>query len=200
MEDIVSVFSGITDEELCLMNRRDAEEELVLRHTKLVRACARPYFLAGGDGEDLIQEGMLGLIKAVREYDAGRQASFKTYAELCIKHRLYSAIRSATGGKHSPLNESVSLETPSFSEHVPLSRFSDAQQHQNPEELIIGREAFEELSGRLKGQLSEFEAKVLGLYLEGLSYREIGAKINKSLKSVDNAVQRIRRKVELLRR
>ena len=107
-------LAACTDEQLCAMaaaGDREAEELLVTRYYGMVRACARPLFLAGGDGEDLIQEGMFGLIQAIREYDADKAASFRTYAEICIRNRLFSALRAASRGKHYPLNESISLDT-----------------------------------------------------------------------------------------
>lgn len=188
-----------TDRELCAMvaqGNREAEEELVTRYNRLVRACARPYFLAGGDSEDLIQEGMVGLLQAIREYDAEKDTAFRTYAEICIRSRLYSAIRAASRDKHAPLNHSISLETPFFDKNTDhLTYGASNLQQKNPEELIIGREEFAECLEKLKGRLSEFEAKILGLYLKGLSYLEIAAEVNRSPKSVDNAVQRIRRKL-----
>ena len=181
----------LTDEALCAMTAqgdRTAEEALVLRYHRVVRMCARPYFLAGGDSEDLIQEGNLGLLAAIREYDPERAASFRTYAEVCIKNRLVSAIKAASRDKHTPLNNSVSFETPLFPG-------APGQQAEDPEEIVLSRESFRERMGALKDQLSGFEASILRLYLNGLSYSEIAAEVNKSPKSVDNAVQRIRRKL-----
>lgn len=169
---------------------RTAEETLVMRYARLVRICARPYFLAGADSEDLTQEGMFGLLKAIRDYDEDKAASFKTYAELCIRHRLYSAIRAANRDKHHPLNDSISFETPLFDE-MP----DPGAKARDPELLIIGREERRELLGVLRGELSGFEAKVLKLYLRGSSYLEIAFQVGRSTKSVDNAVQRIRRKL-----
>ncbi|SMC51055.1 sigma-70 family RNA polymerase sigma factor [Papillibacter cinnamivorans] len=192
-------WTEYTDDQLCSMvsnGDRKAEEAIVTRYNRLVRACARPYFLAGGDSEDLIQEGMVGLLKAVREYDPAKQASFRTYAEICIRSRLYSAIKAAARDKHTPLNRSIPLETPFFDKNTDLMTYRASNLRQNnPEELIIGREEFAERLDGLKGQLSEFEAKILGYYLKGLSYLEIAAEVNRSPKSVDNAVQRIRRKL-----
>ena len=188
-------YEKMDDAVLCSLaasGDRAAEEALVLRFGRLVRACARPYFLAGGDSEDLIQEGMIGLLKAIREYDS-RRSSFKTYAELCIRSRLLSAIQMATRDKHLPLNTYIPFEHPLFSEHEqPLLA---AQDWQNPEALIIGKEDLRELLQTLYAQLSSFEAEVLDLYLNGLSYAEIAVRTGKQTKSVDNAVQRIRRKV-----
>ena len=185
------------DEELSALARggdRDAEEALVKRYTRLVRQLARPFYLAGGDSDDLIQEGMIGLMSAVREYDGTRSASFRTFAEICIRNRLYSAVRAAARDKHSPLNQSVPLEIPFFDSHN--SFFSaPAMAQVNPEDLVIGRERAQAALRGLRRQLSEFEAKILGYYLDGLTTREMAEAVSRSPKSVDNAVQRIRRKV-----
>jgi len=189
-----SSLSGQTDEELCAgAARKDprAETELVRRYGQLVRACARPLFLAGGDSEDLIQEGMLGLLTAIRGFDPGRDAAFRTYAEICIRSRLYTAIRAAQGGKHAPLNQSVSLGPPLF-DGTNAHLLSSAE---SPEDVIIGREELKERLDALKGQLSEFEAQILPPYLNGLSCGEIAARVGRPQKSVDNAIQRIRRKM-----
>ena len=185
------------DESLCTLaaaGSRDAEEILVCRYTRLVRTCARPFFLIGGDSEDLTQEGMVGLIKAVREYDAGKAASFRTFAEICIRNRLYSVLRAAARDKHLPLNQSVPLDTPFFDSNSYTSGTNDLAQG-NPETFLIDREHTAALLAGVRKQLSEFEAKILGYYLDGLSCREIAALVGKPPKSVDNAVQRIRRKV-----
>ena len=185
------------DEELCRLaakGDRLAEEILVTRYNRLVRSCARPFFLAGGDSEDLTQEGMVGLIKAVREYDASKEASFRTFAEICIRSRLYSVLRAAARDKHVPLNQSVPLDTPFFDSNSYTSGTSNLARR-DPEDDLIDREHTAALLSGVRKQLSEFEAKILGFYLDGLSCREIAKAVNKPPKSVDNAVQRIRRKV-----
>lgn len=182
-----------TDEELCLLAQggsAEAEELLVTRCTRLVRICARPLFLAGGDSEDLLQEGMFGVLTAVRTFDPGRQARFHTFAELCIRTKLVSAVRKAASGKHTPLNDSVSLEHPQFREDS-LS----AHEVPDPESALIHREEWSERLNSLKDRLTGFEATVLQLYLGGYSYSEIAQQTGKQQKAVDNAVQRIRRKV-----
>ena len=187
----------LSDEELCrLVSQEDrlAEELLVTRYSRLVRTCARPYFLIGGDSEDLTQEGMIGLMNAVREYDASKAASFRTFAETCIRNRLYSALRSAAGDKHLPLNQSVPLDTPFFDSNSYTSGTGNLAER-NPEDFLIDREHAQSLLTGVRKQLSEFEAKILGYYLDGLSCREIADTVGKPPKSVDNAVQRIRRKV-----
>ena len=191
------IQEDLSDETLCRLaaeGRREAEEILVTRYQRLVRTCARPFFLIGGDSEDLTQEGMVGLIKAVREYDAEKEASFRTFAEICIRSRLYSVLRAAGRGKHSPLNQSVPLDTPYLDSNSYTSGTSSLAQG-NPEDLILDQERAESLLSGVRKQLSEFETKILGYYLDGLSCREIAEAVGKSPKSVDNAVQRVRRKV-----
>ncbi len=182
---------SVTDEQLCALvaaGDRSAEEALVLRYARLVRASARPFFLAGGDSEDLIQEGMLGLLAAIREFRSGRGARFATYAQVCIRRRIISAVRTAAGGKHAPLNDYVSLE--------PSLLLADMESTPgNPEDVVIHQEALRALEQAITSQLTPLEAQVLARYLEGSSYAEIAESVGRSPKSVDNAVQRIRRKV-----
>ena len=199
MKSVYTTQNPTADEALCSLaasGDRIAEEALVMRYNRLVRVCARPYFLAGGDSEDLIQEGMVGLLNAIREYDPGKGSSFRSYAETCIRNRILSAIRAAARDKHTPLNHYVSYETPLLdgnTDSYPLS--ASRQPQQNPEDMLISREERRERLGTLKGQLSGFEAQILDLYLRGLSYVEIASEVDRSPKAVDNAVQRIRRKV-----
>ena len=188
----------LTDEELQAMaldRRPGAEEVLAERYVRLVRVCARPFFLSGGDSEDLIQEGMLGLLSAIREYDSGKGASFKTYAEVCIRNRIQSAIRSAARKKHAPLNDGIPLDEVLSDDSQSLG----TQLYQrSPEEQVLARETEKEIIHAYSRDLSRMEAHILSLYLEGLSYREIAALIGRDAKAVDNAVQRIRRKLAQL--
>ena len=173
---------------------RTAEEILASRYMQLVRACARPLFLAGGDSEDLSQEGMFGLLSAIREYDPEQGVSFRSFAEHCIRMRLYSAVKSASRMKHQPLNDSMPLEQLSDD---PSSQLSAAPEmfRRSPEDLVLARESKEELKDLFARCLSKMEKQVLDLFLDGLSYRDIAKILNKDEKSVDNAVQRIRRKL-----
>lgn len=183
-----SIINKLTDEELCAqvaVGNRFAEETLALRYMRFARACARPYFLAGGDSEDLLQEAMLGLLKAIREYSSERETAFRTFAEVCIKNRIRSAVTAATRDKHAPLNHSVSMEDQPLLDREHLS---------DPEELFISKEEEAERLEALKHRLSPLEQRILSLYLQGFSYREIGEQVGRADKSVDNAVQRIRRK------
>jgi RNA polymerase sporulation-specific sigma factor len=194
-----TIDNEYTDEQLCAqvaMGDRASEEALVLRYSRLVRICARPYFLVGGDGEDLIQEGMLGLLSAIREFSPDRNVAFRTYAELCIRRRMISAIRKAAGDKHTPLNTYVSLELTLFVGNQEYSSFGAAMGRQeNPEDMIISRERLRSLVKWINDQLTELERSILQYYLKGFSYAEIAKEVDRSTKSVDNAVQRIRRKI-----
>ena len=187
MSKITSQINKYSDEVLCALAAggcQDAEEELVKRYFRQVRICARPYFLAGGDSEDLIQEAMFGLLKAIREFEPSRDVQFRTFAEVCIRNQIRSPVTSAARSKHAPLNDSVPFEAPM----VLRSEIS-------PEELYISREEENERLARLGRQLSVLEREVLTCFLHGLSYREISKQVGRPVKSVDNAVQRIRRKV-----
>lgn len=174
-----------------------AEEELVSRYMRLVRICARPLFLAGGESEDLIQEGMFGLLSAVRQYNNEHNASFKTFAEWCIRNRLRSAVKSASSLKHDPLNNRVPLES-ILSDESQTQAVACAELFQkSPEEQVLAREKkkyTEQLYLSLVSMLSKYEKAVLTYYLEGLSYKEIAKLTGKGDKAVDNAIQRIRRK------
>jgi len=186
-----AIYSDEALQQLAVQGDRAAEEELIERNLKLVRACSRPFFLAGGDSEDLVQEGMVGLLDAVRRYDPGQGAPFRSYAQLCIRNRIYNAIKSASRLKHTPLNDYVPFESPQFDE----SQTQVLDTVRDPEELIIARERLSEIQDSSSKLLSKLEHKVLTLYLDGLSCHEIAGVLGRSPKSVDNAVQRIRRKL-----
>lgn len=194
----MSNYIKLSDEELqslAVPGDRIAEERLVERYVRLVRICARPYFLAGGDSEDLMQEGMMGLLSAIRKYNQALDASFKTFAEQCIKNRIISAIRTASRMKHTPLNEGLSLDEIHSQESSTRATHYPSVFQRSPEEQVLARERTDEFSRTYLKCLSKFEAAVLRLYLEGLSYSEMAESLGKPSKSVDNAVQRIRRKL-----
>jgi len=177
-----------------------ASSALVARYRGFVRCKARSYFLAGADRDDVIQEGMIGLYKAIRDYDPSRQASFRSFAELCITRQLITAIKSATRQKHSPLNSYVSLSRSTSMEDEGDRVLADilaAREVCDPAEIVIS--AWETVSIRegFMQVLSPFETEVLRLYVEGKSYQEVGASLQRGVKSVDNALQRIKRKIEL---
>lgn len=172
-----------------------AEEMLLSRYSRLVRACSRPLFLMGGDSEDLVQEGMMGLLSAIRQYDASTKVPFKSYAELCINRRLYSAVKTASRLKHLPLNSGIPLDDILSEESKPQSAGIPEFSRRTTEEQVLAKESEEELLSAFSRYLSRFEHRVLKLFLAGLSYSEMAQETGKSEKSIDNAVQRIRRKL-----
>ena len=190
--------NGLSDEQLQALareGRSGAEDELARRYVRLVRVCARPYFLHGGDSEDLLQEGMLGLLYAIREFDPNKGVLFRTFAETCIRNRIQSAIRSAARKKHAPLNDGVSLDDVLSDESQSLGARYVAR---SPEEQVLARETEHELISASERCLSVLEARILSLYLDGLSYQEMAAATGREVKSIDNAVQRIRKKLAKL--
>lgn len=182
-------------QELAAIGDRQAEERLVEKYMRLVRICSRPFFLVGGAPEDLIQEGMLGLLAAVRQYDAKQNTTFRTYAELCIKSRLLSAVKTDSRMKHNPLNDGLPLDSLLSEEsQIPLLAYTELFRR-TPEEQVLARENKIELQQSFERLLSPMERNVLRLYLDGLSYLEIAEQTGKTLKAVDSAIQRIKRKL-----
>jgi RNA polymerase sporulation-specific sigma factor len=174
---------------LALAGNTQAEEVLVQRFSRLVKASARPLFLVGGDSEDLTQEGMMGLLAAIRTFSPSSGASFQTYAEICIRHRLLSAIKTASRYKHSPLNHAVSFDSSHFDETQTTYLLRDL------EDQILSREQADEMYRKLRHVLSGFEQEILRLFLAGHSYQEMARQVERPVKSVDNAVQRIKKKL-----
>ena len=194
----MEIYSSLNDNELlCLVENGNkiAEEQLALRYTRLVKICSRPFFLVGGDGEDLIQEGMFGLLSAIREFDLSMNTSFKTYAEICVKRRIYSAIKTASRKKHEPLNDMVSFDDVLSDESKSNTVSYGEAYRRTPEEQVLARESADEIIQAYSRCLSKFEVEILNHYLTGLSYSEIAEACGRTEKSVDNAVQRIRRKL-----
>jgi len=187
-----------TDEQLSLMYQQGNEaagSELASRYRPLIKRCTRPYFLLGGDGEDLIQEGMIGLVHSMQSFDIDGAASFKSYAEVCIRRRILDAIKAAGRLKHMPLNSGLSLDELKDSDENAGLPLADGAYTPSPEELIIEQEEKDSLYLMCRSILSPHERKVLSGYLEGLSYEEIAVHCEKPVKSVDSALQRIRKKL-----
>ncbi len=168
------------------------------KYKNLVRSKAKSMYILGGDNEDLIQEGMIGLFKAIRDYDCGRDASFYTFADLCISRQMYTAVQASHRQKHWPLNTYVSLygSGREDSEEMELAEALPPDQDQNPETLFIDRERVEYLEGQIEKELSSFEKQVLDLYLTGMSYSQIAKVLGREEKSTDNALQRLKGKIK----
>ncbi len=201
MSEIEIKYENLSDEslaELSLAGDELATECILSRYKNLVRLRARMYFLAGADKDDLIQEGMIGLFKAIRDYDSDKRSSFRSFAELCIKRQIITAIKTATRQKHLPLNSYVSLSNPMFESDSqgPLEEILLGGPEADPEHLFISKENTEFLNDKLNEALSELEKSVLALYLEGKSYQEIADLLGKSPKAIDNALQRVKKKME----
>ena len=190
------------DEEL-ILRIRDGEEKItdyiMEKYKNLVRSKAGSMYILGADREDLIQEGMIGLFKAIRDYDIGRDASFATFADLCVARQMYTAVQAAGRKKHAPLNSYVSLYAGNGSdkteEEKKLLDSLVSRDEQNPEELLIDRENVERIEKAIESELSSFERQVLDLYLTGMKYTEIARVLGKDDKSTDNALQRCRSKI-----
>jgi len=194
-------FDNLDDEDIVEDAKKgdpQALEYLITKYKNFVRAKARSYFLIGADREDIIQEGMIGLYKAVRDYNKDKLTSFKAFAELCITRQIITAIKTATRQKHIPLNSYVSLNKPIYdeeSDRTLLDVISGAK-ITDPEELIISREELASMESKIGEILSDLELEVLMLYLEGRSYQEIAVDLDRHVKSIDNALQRVKRKLE----
>ena len=191
----------IQDEELVSQARDGSEvalEALINKYKNFVRAKARSYFLVGGEREDVIQEGMIGLYKAVRDFRDDKLSSLRAFAELCVTRQIITAIKTATRQKHIPLNSYISLNKPIYDEDSDrtLMDVISGVHISDPEELVINREEFNDIENKMGEILSDLEWQVLVSYLEGRSYREIAAELDRHVKSVDNALQRVKRKLE----
>lgn len=175
-----------------------AEEYLINKYKNFVRAKARSYFLIGADREDIIQEGMIGLFKAIRDFRNDKLSSFRAFAELCITRQIITAIKTATRQKHIPLNSYVSLNKPIYDEDSDRTLLDviSGTKVSDPEELIINREEFGDIEDKMGEILSELEWRVLMAYLDGKSYQEIAVELDRHVKSIDNALQRVKRKLE----
>ncbi len=193
-------YSFLSDEEaVCKADEDPAALEYILhKYKNFVRSKARSYFLIGADREDIVQEGMIGLYKAVRDYDAEKKASFRAFAELCITRQIITAIKTATRQKHRPLNSYVSLNKPVYDEESErtLVDLIAATKITNPEDIVIDKEDYASIEEEITKMLSGLEQQVLGYYLQGLSYQQIAKIMDRHEKSIDNALQRAKSKIE----
>ncbi len=195
-------YSDSSDEELILRLREgegDITDYICDKYKRMVRAKAKSMFLLGGDVDDLIQEGMVGLFKAVRDYDSGRDASFATFAELCVSRQMYKAVQASSRKKHMPLNTYISLYSGGVetdeSEETELMNALPSEGAKSPEEMIIDQENVADLEQVIEKELSAFEKQVLDLYITGMRYTQIARVLGKDGKSTDNALQRIKGKL-----
>ncbi|MGM0420174.1 MAG: RNA polymerase sporulation sigma factor SigH [Bacillota bacterium] len=194
-------YTEMSDDELIEIvhnGNSEAEEVLIKRYKNFVLAKSRSYFLVGADREDIVQEGMIGLYKAIRDYRIERLASFRAFAELCITRQIITAIKAATRQKHQPLNSYISLNKPIYDEESDrtLLDILKGGKLTNPEQLFISKETYLLIEDKLYEMLSDLEFDVLQEYLEGKSYQSIADELDKHVKSVDNALQRVKRKLE----
>lgn len=194
-------YNQLSDEQLVtLAQARDdlAEETLIRKYKTVIKNKSHFYFVSGADAEDVMQEGMIGLFKAIHSYKEGKNATFRTYADLCINRQILSAVKQATRMKYSPLNTSISIDHNGSNENNDLSIADTlySSLEENPETIIIMKEKMEKLENEGKSFFSELESKVLMEFLQGKNYYEIGKLMDKSPKSIDNAIQRIRKKLE----
>ena len=193
-------FEGMADEQIVKL-AQDADgaalEYLLNKYKNFVRTKARNYFLIGADHEDIVQEGMIGLYKAIRDYRAEKLSSFRAFAELCVTRQIITAIKTATRQKHIPLNSYISLNKPIYEEDSDRTLLDVMTEEgmSNPEEMIIDREDLSVIEGKIGQMLSDLEKEVLVRYMEGKSYVEIAGEMNRHVKSIDNALQRIKRKL-----
>ncbi|MBR1421677.1 MAG: RNA polymerase sporulation sigma factor SigH [Selenomonadaceae bacterium] len=195
-------FEDLSDEEIIIAikekNSTAALEYLIIKYRNFVRAKARSYFLIGADREDIIQEGMIGFYKAIRDFRNDKLSSFRAFAELCVTRQIITAIKTATRQKHIPLNSYVSLNKPIYDEDSDRTLLDvlSGQKITDPEELVISREEFSDIEKKMEEILSELEWRVLLAYLDGKSYQEIADTLGRHVKSIDNALQRVKRKLE----
>lgn len=194
-------YADMTDEEIVTLAQagdNNAVDYILEKYKSLVKARARTYFLIGADPEDLVQEGMIGLYKAIRDFNIERQVGFAAFADICTKRQIVTAVKTATRQKHSPLNNYVS-----FNKHIATDEsektvfdYLSGTLLTDPEQIVINQESFDNVNRKISSILSEFEMRVLELYLSGRSYQEIAELLDKSAKSIDNALQRTKRKID----
>ncbi len=204
-EDVAEMFDSkylnMSDEQLVQLRHEGddtAEEYLLIKYKNFVRSKARSYFLIGADHEDIVQEGMIGLYKAIRDYNPEKLSSFHAFAELCITRQIITAIKTATRQKHIPLNSYISLNRPLYDEESDRTLLDIIIEGgiSNPEEMIINQENLGNIHAKINEVLSSLEQEVLNAYLDGKSYQEIADSMGRHVKSIDNALQRVKRKLE----
>ena len=195
-------FASLTDEEIVAIcqeeNNHHATDYIVQRYKNFVRSKARSYFLMGADKEDIIQEGMIGLYKATRDFEPGHQVNFKGFAEMCITRQIISAIKGASRQKHIPLNSYISLNKPAYDDSErTLIEVLETEKNLDPQEVVINREQYALIKEVMEAVLSPLEWEVLRGYMDAKSYQEMAEEHHRSVKSIDNALQRVKKKMEV---
>ena len=198
---VIEQFEQLLDEQIVEqvhLGNTDALDYLITKYRLFVKSKAKSYFLIGADKEDIVQEGMIGLYKAIRDFRGDKLASFRAFAELCITRQIITAIKTATRQKHIPLNSYVSLDKPIFEEESErtLLDIIESPVIDDPQHILINQEDYSHLESKMAEVLSELEQQVLERYLAGQSYFEISEQLNRHVKSIDNALQRVKRKLE----
>jgi RNA polymerase sporulation-specific sigma factor len=201
-EEVNETFDQLTDEDIILEIKTNCDNQaldyLINKYRPFVRAKTRTYFLIGADSEDIVQEGMIGLYKAIRDFRNDKLSSFRAFAELCVTRQIITAIKTATRQKHIPLNSYISINKPIYDEESDRTLLDvlPGGQVSDPEELVISQEEYIDIEAKMEEILSDLEWKVLMSYLDGKSYQEIAVDLNRHVKSIDNALQRVKRKLE----
>lgn len=194
-------YQEMPDDDIVLLAQKGDNEALLFilkKYKSFVKGRARSYFLIGADREDIIQEGMIGLYKAIRDFKADKQVTFRAFAEICITRQIITAVKAATRQKHVPLNSYISLNKPVYGENTNQTFFDifTTDPQANPEDMVIDQEAYNNIELKINKILSPFEMKVLNMYLEGKNYHQMSVDLNRDHKSIDNALQRIKKKLE----
>ena len=201
-EEVNETFDQLTDEDIILEIKTNCDNQaldyLINKYRPFVRAKTRTYFLIGADSEDIVQEGMIGLYKAIRDFRNDKLSSFRAFAELCVTRQIITAIKTATRQKHIPLNSYISINKPIYDEESDRTLLDvlPGGQVSDPEALVISQEEYIDIEAKMEEILSDLEWKVLMSYLDGKSYQEIAVDLNRHVKSIDNALQRVKRKLE----
>ena len=199
--DEKNAYKNMTDEEVALLAKcedKEAETYIILKYEPFVKVKSKTFFVMGGEREDICQEGMIGLYKAIRDFKTEKLSSFKAFAELCITRQMITAVKTATRQKHLPLNTYISLNKPLYDEDSDRTLIDVLGSFKitDPEELIVSKESVEAMEIMIFSVLSGLEREVFGYYLDGRSYQEIACDLNRDPKSIDNALQRVKRKLE----
>ncbi|MCK9444830.1 MAG: RNA polymerase sporulation sigma factor SigH [Tissierellaceae bacterium] len=197
----LAAYRSMSDEEIIKAANADNEvalEYLIYKYKNYVKLKARSYYLIGADKEDIIQEGMIGLYKAIRDFDSAKETSFRSFAEVCITRQIITAIKTATRQKHIPLNSYISLNKPIYNEESDrtLMDIISGGKICDPEELMIGKEDLSTIEEKMGKSLSKLELEVFTSYIDGLSYQEIADDLDRHVKCIDNALQRVKKKME----